>query len=464
MRFAKTLRARFALWVALLLFIALLVLGGLVYGLLSYTLYNSIDTELRLSALQAADSADLDSKGGELEMFDGVRDPEALDSFVERGLTIRLLSEDGRLFDSIGPLDELTISPAELRAARANETTLTTVELNGQAVRVFTLPMVDGKRRGIIQTAQPLSEVERTLDQLMAIFGITVPIIVVIAALGGYVLAARALAPISQITKTAQRISAEDLHARLNLPPSDDEVGELAKTFDSMIARLEQAFQRERQFTSDASHELRTPLSAMQLILSVTRSEERTPEQYRQALDDLSGETARLHSLVEDLLALARGHVSWQSNREQIDLALLLSDVSDSLRPLAEAKGLVLEQDLPDQLEIEADSDALMRLFLNLIDNAIKYTDRGSVRVVLRAKAQCAHIMICDTGRGIAPEQQPHVFERFYQGDPSRRSRGAGLGLAIAREIVEAHQGRIYLESQLGRGTCFHIELPYALK
>src|SRR5690606_19409344 len=144
------------------------------------------------------------------------------------------------------------------------------------------------------------------------------------------------------------------------------------KTFDSMIARLEQAFQRERQFTSDASHELRTPLSAMQLILSVTRSEERTPEQYRQALDDLSGETARLHSLVEDLLALARGHVSWQSNREQIDLALLLSDVSDSLRPLAEAKGLVLEQDLPDQLEIEADSDALMRLFLNLIDNAIK--------------------------------------------------------------------------------------------
>jgi signal transduction histidine kinase len=263
------------------------------------------------------------------------------------------------------------------------------------------------------------------------------------------------------MTRTAQRISAEDLSARLNLPSTNDEVGRLAATFDHMLARLDEAFQRERQFTADASHELRTPLAAMQAIIGVIRTERRKPQDYELALDDLAEETDRLRSLTENLLLLARRDTNQPMVFDEVDIALLLRDLSDSLRPLAEKKGLSLVSNLPERLMINGDSDGLIRLFVNLLDNAIKYTPSGSITISMSLPANnMLTVAITDTGVGIPANDLPHIFDRFYRVERSRATRGSGLGLAIAAEIVQAHGGTIEVTSNPGEGTTFSVRLP----
>jgi heavy metal sensor kinase len=460
MRMTKTLRTRFALWVAGLLFATLVTVGLLVYVALAHNLGSAIDTELRLSAAQAANAADIDDDDGELELFDGIAAAEALNSFEERGLTIRLLTPAGSLLDAVGPLSELPVQSQDLERALHGEAIYSTIVAHGQKVRIYTIPVVDDEHTGIVQSAQPLTEMQRSLDQLATALLIIVPLIVVVAGGGGYLLAARALEPIESITRAAEQISAEDLHARINLPHADDEVSRLARTFDSMIARLEAAFQRERQFTSDASHELRTPLTGMELILSVTRAEPRTPKVYEQALDDLAKEVTRLRRIVEDLLELARGTSRWQTNTEELDLAELLLDVNDTLRPRAEAKGVELSCTTPTALPTIADRDGLTRLFINLIDNAVNYTDQGTIQVLGKQDGTAIVVTIADTGSGISEEHVPHLFDRFYRGDLGHRGGGAGLGLAIAKEIAEAHNGSIAVQSKLGVGSTFTVRLP----
>ena len=290
------------------------------------------------------------------------------------------------------------------------------------------------------------------------------PLLIIIAGLGGYFLAARALTPIDRITRTARHIAegGEDLSARLNLPATDDEVGRLASTFDAMLAKLDDSFQRERQFTADASHELRTPLAAMQAILSVIREERRTPEDYEQALADLAEEADRLRSLTENLLRLARGPSSASPVREPVDVSALVSSVADSMTPLAEAKGLRLNCTGSDGLMVMGDMDDLIRLFVNLLNNAIKYTEHGTIDVAVERNTTGLLITIADTGLGIPAEHLPHIFDRFYRVDASRSTGGAGLGLAIALDIAQAHGGTIEVSSAVGQGTHFTVCLPAA--
>jgi signal transduction histidine kinase len=288
---------------------------------------------------------------------------------------------------------------------------------------------------------------------------------VIVAGWGGYVLAARALAPVDRITHTAERIAAgtDNLSARLNLPPTDDEVGRLARTFDGMLARLDEAFRRERQFTADASHELRTPLTAMQAILSLVRDKPRTPEEYQEALGDLDYEAGRLRALTEALLRLARSEAPDAAPHEAIDLSALLTDLADSLRPVAAAKSLSLDCAVAAGLIVCGDRDDLIRLFANLIDNAVKFTERGGLCLEAdRAHHDAVRVLIADTGPGIAADHLPRIFDRFYRADPSRSAPGAGLGLSIAAAIARAHAGRIEVSSAVGQGTRFTVVLPSA--
>ncbi len=458
----KTLRLRFALWIAALLLIVLAAFGAFVYFSLAQSLAASIDDSLRLSSSQAIAAVNIEN--GQINFSDSLPEITAAD-LRDRGMTIRILNPAGKIVQAVGPYRALPVATDSLLAAQRQASVFATLAdpVTQVTVRFYTAPIVEnGQLVGIVQVAQSLDSVRATLDQLLATLLLGGPLLIIFAALGGYFLAARALAPIDHITRTAREIADghTSLSTRLDLPASDDEVGRLATTFDIMLDRLDATFQRERRFTADASHELRTPLAAMQAILGVIRERRRTPEDYEQALADLSEEADRLRSLIEDLLRLARNDAQPPSAYAGVNLSTLLDDVADSLRPLAETKGLALTCDVPADMTISGDGDELIRLFVNVLDNAVKYTERGAIAITAHVTNNQVRLTITDTGMGIAAEQLPHIFERFYRVDSARTSRGTGLGLAIAQDIVRAHNGSLAVASTLGSGTTVTLIFP----
>jgi heavy metal sensor kinase len=458
MRWIRTIRTRFALWATALILAFLATFGGFVYVNLSLSLHTAVDDALSLSAAQTA--ANLNVDNGKIIIAEAISSDETgSEAFSERGLTLLILSKDGSVLESAGPYKALQV-PISNQKTQSKFLTLPETGEN-DPVRVYTLPVLDNNQVvGWVQTMQSLGHVEDSLQRLLTALLIGGGLLTLLAGFAGYFLASRTLAPIDEITHAARRISTEDLAARLTLPDTGDEVSRLASTFNDMLTRIEGGFRRERQFTADASHELRTPLTAMQAILSVTRQRKRKPAEYEQALDDLTEETERLRSLTESLLALARADLHPMELTETVDLSTLLEDVTESLCPLAEAKGLEITCETAINLTVRGESDGLIRLFINLLENAIKYTEQGSVNVSARKDRGNVHVEIKDTGIGIQPEHLPHIFERFYRVEQSRSQRGTGLGLAIAFQIVQAHGGNIEVESTLGTGTTFRIELP----
>lgn len=476
MKYLKTLRVRFALWTAGLLLAALMLFSSFVYIRMAQSLADSVDSALRFAVSQVLDEADIAE--GELVSVDEFLEDMSSTPLIEHGFSFRLLNGAGQTLQEYGPYRALpqpprqdlrqvnfTASPAT-RSVYDNQPGIFTTFTDAvwrHPVRVYTAPIVeDGQVVGTIQVAQNLNGVQQILNQLLITLLVGGPLLMVIAGAGGYFLAARALSPIDKITRTAQQISARDLSARLNLPNTDDEAGRLAATFDSMLARLEDAFRRERQFTSDASHELRTPLSAMQTIIGSTLTRRRAPTEYEQALIDLSQEAEHMRTLTEGLLQLARNDATRQPTKfEHVNLTILLKDVVDSLRPLAEDKGLkLIDNELDDSLTLMGDSDGLIRLFVNLLGNAIKYTEQGCITISAKPKDdEFLAVTVSDTGVGITPEHLPRIFDRFYRVDGSRSTNGSGLGLAIALNVAYAHGGNIAVESQIGKGTTFIVQL-----
>ena len=452
----KTLRLRFAMWTVLLLLAGFVAFGGFVYLRLYRSLYQGVDDVLRLSAAQAMGS--INYEDGHISAADDLSESPVTSESRGRGITVRLYDATGVLVQSSGPLTVML--PSRLDTLGIQPFFDTSI-LPNNTLRLYTVPVLQNNHVvGFVQAAQSLSGVHDTLESLLVALGLSAPVLAVLAGAGGYFLAAHALLPIDRITRAAGEMSAAGLSRRLRLPSSNDEVGRLASTFDSMLARLEDSFNRERRFAADASHELRTPLATMQAILSVTHEQRRSAEDYEIALDDLSSEINRMRGLVEDLLQLARGDAGGSYRQSWVDVSRLLCDVCEAMLPVAEQRRLTLTHDVADDLLVHGDMDALLRVFVNLLDNALKYTKRGDVQVVARRDGTCVVVAVHDTGIGIAPAHLPHIFERFYRVDPSRSESGTGLGLAIAHDIVIAHGGTIAVSSSVGRGTDVVITLP----
>jgi len=278
----------------------------------------------------------------------------------------------------------------------------------------------------------------------------------------------RALAPVDEITRTARSITADKLAERLIVPKTGDELERLSTTLNEMIARLEGAFNRIKQFTSDASHELRTPLAVMRTTAEVAlRNADAETDRHR-ALEDILVELDRTAQLVENLLMLARADSGGDKlQRGRVDLVETLSEACAEAGVLARVKGIEIDARLPENaVWAIGDRHFLRRLFLILLDNAIKYTPAGGkAEAAIVCNERCATVRISDTGIGIPREAFQHIFERFYRVDRarSRRQGGTGLGLAIARWIAEAHGASISVDSELDRGSVFTIELPVAL-
>lgn len=281
----------------------------------------------------------------------------------------------------------------------------------------------------------------------------------------GWVIAGRVLAPIGRITAVAREIQATDLSRRIRLPGPEDELKQLADTFDAMLARLEAAFSAQQRFIADASHELRNPLAIIRTNIDVALSDpDAEPEELRQAIMVIRRASERMARLVDDLLALARREMP-AFEREPVDLGQAIGEASEEFVIPARARGIVLDRAIAPGVVVIGDRDALKRAVANLLDNAVRLAPEGSrIRLAVGSERGHAWVAVSDEGPGIAPEDQPHVFDRFWRADKarSRADGGTGLGLAIVRQIVQTHGGEVQLQSRLGVGSTFTIWLPVA--
>ncbi|MBE3574617.1 MAG: heavy metal sensor histidine kinase [Firmicutes bacterium] len=474
----RSVRTRLALLYSGVLLGTLVLLGSAVFMSFRHSLFSAAEDTVRLTATEIArfiDSSAEEHKDA-TGTFLNLADPELVQQFAHSDVFVQLRDAHGTVLVASRNLRHLVVggAPALLAQARRGVALRTLEQVRGLGnMLVYTLPVrAQGKVLGMIQVARPVDSLYDTLQRLRNVILAGSALALLLSAVLGLWLSRAALAPIDRITSTAREISAGDLKRRLNLRSvPDDEVTRLAAAFDEMLDRLEEAFQRERQFTADASHELRTPLTIIRGVVDVAlRIPSRSEEQYRSFLREVGSEAQRMTRLVENLLTLARADSGqpWL-HPEELDLSTVLGEVVKRFRPLAEAKGLRLcyENLAGRMLRIHGDKDRLAQLFGNLIDNAIKYTP-GPGHVTVRlgtsdtGRISAAEVSISDTGIGIPPEHLPHVFQRFYRVDKarSRQMGGSGLGLSIARQVAEAHGGSIRIESTPGSGTTVRVRLP----
>jgi heavy metal sensor kinase len=333
-------------------------------------------------------------------------------------------------------------------------------------LRVAVVPLSSGQTLGFAAVAEPLSVIEDGLRHLRRDLFAGVPLVLLLASAGGYFLARKSLAPIASMNNQTQRISAENLSARLDVSNTRDELGHLATTINDLLARMESSFKEQQRFIADASHELRTPLAVLRGETEVALGKTRTIEEYQQSLSLIQDEAERLSRIVEDLFILARQPINTSTalNQERVSLNDAVRDCARAARVLAIRKGVRLrvENDSPS-IALQGDEELIKRMILNLLDNAVKYTPAGGeISLALGRHNGDAEIIVRDTGIGIAEQDQPRVFDRFYRVDKARARAmgGAGLGLSIAQWIVDVHGGEISVASAPGHGSTFTVVLP----
>lgn len=455
------IRVKLTTWYVVLLGLTLSGFTGYLYLRIERKLMSTVDAGLHTGAAQTLLYLDPDNR---LAFHNSPNQRQLATRLSQVGFAARLITPTGQVVSGFGRYQEIPMWVPDSNGYQ-------TLTSNGTSWRVISQPVIRGDRTiGWLQMAQSLEVLEDIANDLPTEIFLSLPFILLVAALGGLFLSNRALRPVQNITQTARAITSSDLTQRINYRGAADEVGQLAVTFDQMLNRLQASFEREHRFTSDAAHELRTPLAIIKGRISLILSRDRTCAEYEKTLHELEQEVNRLIRLSNGLLFLAR------LDRGQLPIAFTLLDLSNLLgvlveqvQPLAEARQIKLVNHLPPNLWIQGDSDHCTSLFLNLLDNAIKYTPKaGKIRIWSSNRhpnlQQNLQICVSNTGTGIDPQHLPHVFERFYRTGCARSQgyNGAGLGLAIAHEIARLHGGSLTVESQPGQETTFTVTLAAA--
>ncbi len=459
------MRVKLTLYYLALLTAVLVFFGVAIYTYLARSLVTIIDDSL------ASTAQSIERRMRSAEINEDQYPPEQSEQMLVAPQIVQLISEDGAITDEPIPdkTHQLQVNVAELRAINDDQVHFATVRLlTGEQIRIALQRTRDHDGQiFFIRVGQSLSPLQKARRQLVILLAIAGPVALLLGSYGGLLLANQALNPVDRLTRAAEEIEAGDLSKRVQVPPKMDELGRLAATFNRMIARLQAAFERQRQFTADASHELRTPLAVMRGDIEIALRRERPPEDYRSVLTSNLEEIMRLSRLVEDLLMLARADAGQAVLQcEPIDLDELCAQMVEYLSPLAEEKGQRLTYQLPATLplQINADAQRIKQLLLNLLDNALKYTPAdGTITLTLTSEDHEAVLSIADTGRGIPEEDLPRIFDRFFRHSRSTSDKtvqGFGLGLSIVRWIVHSHGGRISAESTLDKGTKFIVRLP----
>ncbi len=416
-------RWRLTAWYLVSLVVVLVLFSAFTFWQVRRGLLSEVDAGLRLAATQAL--TNIDVQNGHFA-FQNVENVPHLSDRLGDNATILILSSQGEIRDSLGQTAEIP-----RQAPRAGLYTLSSGE-NAWRVYGEQLAAVNGSTPDWLVVVQSMQSVRYTLRRLSFQLLWGLPVALGLAAIGGYFLAGRALSPIDKITWTARSINASDLNRRIAYTGADDELGRLATTFDEMLDRLQAAFETERRFTADAAHELRTPLAALKGRIEVTLARTRETGEYVDTLFEMEQQVDRLIRLSNDLLLIARlDQAHLQPNPEPVRLDDLLAAIIDQVLPMAQEKSITVRADTTSAGTIYGDVDLLIRLFLNLLDNAIKYTPaRGHVFLTTSRDAFQVTVSVRDTGPGMSSEHLAHLFERFYRVQPDRarhtRSHTAG--------------------------------------
>jgi two-component system heavy metal sensor histidine kinase CusS len=454
---ALSIRWRLTLWITLGLAAVLLGFSALVYGLVTHALYQQTDRSLLAELGQLKhDERLVGDPGARLRYW--------IDEFREHEKYFCIVYDSrGRLFVKTEELPTESIPPYSPPGSEEMQFgKLTLPAIGHQRALTARLP-VGGEEYTVVHLA-PLSDVDHELGHLLTGLFMAVPFALLLSGGLAYLLARKALTPMEQLHRSTQQITADRLDLRLPVVNPDDELGRLTRTINAMIGRLERSFAEIRRFTADASHELRTPLTAIRTEAEVALAKPLGLADHQQLLGSILEECDRLTRLTDQLLTLAREDVrAARQAHEPVDLVALVRNVAETMRPLAEVKGLTLRVEAHEPVSVRGDAARLRDVFFNILDNGIKYTpEGGTVEVLIGCTGPEAVVAVRDTGVGIPAEHLPHVFDRFYRVDRarSRAEGGTGLGLSIAQSIAAAHGGRIELASTPGQGTTCTVRLP----
>jgi heavy metal sensor kinase len=458
----NSLRLKLALWYSLVMAVLLVVFSSSIFFLLSHSLYQDLDAEVKLRAEHVANTLKTPSgTSGSL-----VVDPADIAAFDLRAdEAVEIFDSGGKPLENLGlPVQDPLVDLMVAKALRGNETYGTLGVASKASLRLLALPVADDSGTiGVVVFAHSTTYIVGLLDTYKNTYFVAVFIIMLLAGAGGYFVTDKALRPLAKIARTAQQIGAGDLKKRIEVSDRG-EMGSLAATLNNMFDQLQDAFLREKRFTSDASHELRTPLAIIEAEATLALEKNRSREEYKKALGVITQESTHMSRLVNDLLFLARS----EAGKEKLDLRFVrMGDFIDELAAdvsvLARKKKLKLVIDKLDNPVVRADETRLRQLFLNLLENAIRHSSpKGTISMSVHVQVKKAVTSITDTGAGIPQEALKHIFEPFFRADEERTpdGGGTGLGLAIGKRIAEAHGGKIEVESEVGKGSKFSVLLP----
>jgi heavy metal sensor kinase len=459
-----SLRLRLTVLTALLTSGTVLLFALVFYLVLQDDLLDEIDGQLRDRAALVAHAIEAD---GDVTDDASLPPPPALVEFTTPGLYVQLMTSDGRLQAASAnvPGGRLPGDAALLAAAGAGQSATGTVTAGrDEQLRMLMTPIpASGQPVAILVVAESLEPLQRALVQartLLVIFG---ALVLVLAFGGAAVLTGRGLGPLARLRGAAGNVAATGhYHERIPLPQRSDEVGQLAATFNELIATVQRTLEQQRQFLADTSHELRSPLTVVLANLDLLR---RDPDQTERALsvEEATAEAQRMRRLVNDLLLLAQSDVAQAIARAPVRLDRLVEETAAVAARQAPDRSIDVQVHTP--IVVVGDHERLTQLLRNLLENAVVHTPPGTpIQVHLSRADSCARLAVIDDGPGIAPEHLPYIWERFYRIDKarSRALGGTGLGLAIAKYIAEAHGGSVGAASEQGMGSQFTIVLPLA--
>lgn len=462
--FTRSIGFRLTLWYTGVLTLSLLILGGSAYALLSYSLMRDLDVALNSVAQTLAERARNDAA----TFF-----PAEVDRLFRRHFGFSPLDPYFEMFDPSGQRNsrqqgssrQIQISREVLENAARGIATFETDIISGQPVRVLTKPVLRGNQLvNLVQVGMSLENMEKTRTRFLLILAALLPVGLILASTGGWLLARRALAPVGRMTNSARQISAQHLAERLHETGSGDELDRLARTLNEMLGRLDKAFHQMRQFSADASHELQTPLTVLKGELELTLRAPRDEIEYRRTLASALEEIDRLSELVEGMLYLARTDAGVaRIGQDRVDLAQLIDETCTRLDWLAKQTSVQLTLGPLQPVSVQGDAVRLGQLITNIVQNGLTYTPAGGdVIVSLRAENDQAIVEVVDTGVGLSHEEQNQIFSPFYRTAEARSMSGggAGLGLSIAQAIAQAHGGKIVVKSLPDKGSTFTISLP----